>query len=436
MRLNVVLRYVGLILLLDAAFMLLSVVVSLLGGMDTGFYPLLQSFVLTAILGAFPLIFVPRGGQITSKEGYAIVVGAWLMSCLAGMLPYVLWGGEFLVSDAWFEAVSGFTTKMRLSSVELSSMAKDNFRYRTQKILQILLVVYVGLTLVETVLLRMAGMSWFEAVCNSFSTIATGGFCTRNASIAAYGSLWVEMIVVFFMAVSGLHFGLIFATLTGKSNNIFRSEISRYYVLSLLFGGLIVSVSLWASDMYPTFASSMRYGFFQVVSVSSTTGFATADSSVWTPLAIMVLTLFTMQCACAGSTAGGIKCDRVLLAFKTIRAMMIRRQHPNAVIRVKLNGVIQEQSVVDMAMLFIVFYLMLLALGTIVVAAFGMDLETSFSMTASCMANAGVGFGKAGSMSNYHDFPGAIKYICTVFMLLGRLEIFGLLQLFVTNWWK
>ena len=119
------------------------------------------------------------------------------------------------------------------------------------------------------------------------------------------------------------------------------------------------------SDMYPTFASSMRYGFFQVVSVSSTTGFATADSSVWTPLAIMVLTLFTMQCACAGSTAGGIKCDRVLLAFKTIRAMMIRRQHPNAVIRVKLNGVIQEQSVVDMAMLFIVFYLMLLALGTI-----------------------------------------------------------------------
>ena len=207
MRLNVVLRYVGLILLLDAAFMLLSVVVSLLGGMDTGFYPLLQSFVLTAILGAFPLIFVPRGGQITSKEGYAIVVGAWLMSCLAGMLPYVLWGGEFSVSDAWFEAVSGFTTtgstslsnvealprgllfwrasthwlggvgvvmfvlvvlpsmgstKMRLSSVELSSMAKDNFRYRTQKILQILLVVYVGLTLVETVLLRMAGMSWFD----------------------------------------------------------------------------------------------------------------------------------------------------------------------------------------------------------------------------------------------------------------------------------
>ena len=172
--------------------MLLSVVVSLLGGMDTGFYPLLQSFVLTAILGAFPLIFVPRGGQISSKEGYAIVVGAWLMSCLAGMLPYVLWGGEFSVSDAGFEAVSGFTktgstslsnvealprgllfwrastqwlggvgvvmfvlvvlpsmgsTKMRLSSVELSSMAKDNFCYRTQKILQILLVVYVGLTL-------------------------------------------------------------------------------------------------------------------------------------------------------------------------------------------------------------------------------------------------------------------------------------------------
>ena len=284
MRLNVVLRYVGLILLLDAAFMLLSVVVSLLGGMDTGFYPLLQSFVLTAILGAFPLIFVPRGGQITSKEGYAIVVGAWLMSCLAGMLPYVLWGGEFSVSDAWFEAVSGFTTtgstilndievlprglqfwrmsstwiggmgvvmfallilpslgrnKMTLSSVELSTLAKDNYRYRTQIIVQILLVVYVGLTVLTTVLLKMAGMNWFDSLCHAMSACATSGFSTKNASIAYFNSPMIDTILIFAMATAGIHFGLIYATVTGKRNNIFRSEVTRWYLVMLLGGGRI-----------------------------------------------------------------------------------------------------------------------------------------------------------------------------------------------------
>ena len=481
MRWNIVLRYIGLILLLDAVFMLLAACVSLLDGVDTGFYPLLQSFLLTSILGAFPLIFVSKGGSVNSQEGYAVVTGAWLMSCLAGMLPYVLWGGEFSFVNAWFESVSGFSTtgstilgdvealpkgmlfwrasthwlggmgvvmfvlvvlpsmgstKMRLSSVELSSMAKDNFKYRTQKILQILLVVYVGLTISETVLLRIAGMSWFDAVCNSFSTIATGGFCTRNTSIATFGSVWIETIVQLFKAVSGLHYGLIFATMTGKSNNLFKSEIGRYYIASLLGAGLLVTLSLWLSGVYPTLGSSLRYGLFQVVSVASTTGFATADSSAWPSLSVILMLLMMIQCGCAGSTAGGVKCDRVLLSFKAIRAMMIRRQHPNAVIRVKLNGVIQDASMVDMAVLFILLYGALLALGTIFIAAFGLDLETSFSMAAASMGNVGVGFGQAGSMNNFGGFPAAVKVLCTVLMLLGRLEIFGFLQLFLIRWRK
>lgn len=481
MRLNIVLRYVGLILLLNAAFMLLSAVVSLLNGMDTAFYPLVQSFLLTAALGSFPLIFVSGGEQISSGEGYAVVVGSWLMSCMVSMLPYVLWGGEFSMVDAWFESVSGFTTtgatvlsdvealpkgllfwrasthwlggvgvvmfvlvvlpsmgstKMRLSSVELSSMAKDNFRYRTQKILQILIVVYVGLTAAETVLLKIAGMSWFDAVCNSFSTIATGGFCTKNASIATYNNLWIEIIVLVFMLLSGLHFGLIFGTLTGKNNNIFKSEISRYYILSVVGGGILVAFCLWLSDIYPNPWMSLRYSMFQIISLATTTGFATADSSTWPPFAIIILTLFMIQCACAGSTAGGIKCDRVLLSFKALRAITIQRQHPNAIIRVKLNGVIQENNTVNMAVLFVVLYLMLLALGTIIISAFGIELETSFSMICSCMGNVGIGFGRVGSMENNHQWPAMVKIICTVFMLLGRLEIFGFLQLFLVNRWK
>ena len=481
MRLGLIFKYIGGVLLLNAAFMLVSAAISWANGMDSGFTPLILSCVLTFILGFFPSIFVRKKAQINAKEGYCIVTGAWLLCCLVGTFPYLMYGGEFTVINAWFESVSGFTTtgstiladvealprsllfwratthwiggvgvvmfalavlpalgntRKMLYNVELSPMAKDNFRYKTPKIIRILLMVYIGITVSETVLLRTAGMDWFDAVTHSFSTVATGGFSTRNASIAAFDSFWIEQIITFFTLVSGLHFGLIYATLLGSRNNIFRSEITRFYFLTVAAATLLITFSLWHDRIYPTFWESLRQSLFQSVTMISTTGFATADTNLWTPLAMLILIWLSIQCACAGSTTGGIKCDRVLLAFKTIRAMMIRRQHPNAVIRVKLNGVILEQSVVDMAMLFIVFYLMLLALGTIVVAAFGMDLETSFSMTASCMANAGVGFGKAGSMSNYHDFPGAIKYICTVFMLLGRLEIFGLLQLFVTNWWK
>lgn len=481
MRLYIVLRYIGLILALNAIFMLLSACVSILNGMDSAFYPLLQSFVLTVILGLFPLIFVPKSQQISNTEGYGIVVGSWLMACLVGMLPYVLWGGEFTLINAWFESVSGFTTtgasilndvealpkgllfwrasthwlggvgvvmfvlivlpsmgstKMRLSNAELSSMAKDNFRYQTKKILQILLVVYVGLTAAETLLLRIAGMGWFDAVCNSFSTIATGGFCTKNASIAAYNSVSIEIIIMFFMMISGLHFGLIFGTLTGKNNNIFRSEISRYYVLSLLIGGCVIAADLWINGYYPNFWTSLRYGLFETISVSSTTGFATVDTSVWSPLAIILLMLFTIQCACAGSTAGGIKCDRMLLSFKAIKAMMIQRQHPNAIIRVKMNGVIQENHTVNMAVLFIIVYLILVGAGTVIFCAFNIDLETSFGMTISSMANAGSGFGEVGSMDNYHNVPTLAKAINTILMLLGRLEIFGFLQLFLINRWK
>ena len=315
-------------------------------------------------------------------------------------------------------------------------MAKDNFRYRTQKTLQILIVVYVGLTLIQTVLLKIVGMGWFDAVCNSFSTIATGGFCTRNSSIASFNNAGVEFIVMFFMLVSGLHFGLIYGTLTGKNNNIFKSEISKYYIFSTLAGGVVIAISLWLTDIYPNIWISLRYSLFQIISVASTTGFATADSSVWTPLAIVVLMLFTIQCACAGSTAGGIKCDRILLSFKAMKAAIIQRQHPNAIIRVKLNGVIQENNTVNMAMLFIVLYLMLLGIGTVVVAAFGIDLETSFSMTVASMANAGAGFGQVGSMGNYHEMPGMVKFIATIMMLLGRFEIFGFIQLFFLNKWK
>ena len=481
MRVDVVLRYIGVVMLFIAMFMLLSAGISYLSGMDSAFYPLLLSSLLTALLGAFPLIFVGKREQITNKEGFCIVVGAWLVACVVSMFPYLIWGGEFSLVNAWFESVSGLTTtgstilndvealprglqfwrmsstwiggmgvvmfalvvlpsmgrsKMMLSNVELSTMAKDNYRYRSQIIVQILLVVYVGLTVLSTVLLKMAGMNWFDALCHAMSACATSGFSTKNASIAYFNSPAIDTILIFAMATAGIHVGLIYATVTGKRSNIFRSEVTRWYLGMLFAGGLLIAVSLYAADIYPAFTSAFRHGLFQFVSVVTTTGFATADSNQWTSFAVILLIFGSIVCACAGSTAGGIKTNRLVLAMKMMRTRLRQQQHPNAIIRVKMNGMIQDNNIVNRAVLFIFFYIMFVVAGVIIITMFGVDLMTSFGVTIASMGNVGPGLGEVGSLDNYHMLPAGVKFICTVLMLLGRLELFGFIQLFLIKWWK
>lgn len=481
MRVDVVLRYVGVVMLFIASFMLLSAGIAYVSNVDSSFYPLLLSSLLTALLGAFPLIFVEKKEQITNKEGFCIVVGSWLVACVVGMFPYLIWGGEFSLLNAWFESVSGFTTtgatiltdievlprgilfwrmsstwiggmgvvmfalvilpsmgrnKMTLSNVELSTLAKDNYRYRTQIIVQILLVVYVGLTMLSTLLLKMAGMNWFDSLCHAMSACATSGFSTKNASIAFYNSPMIDTVLIFTMCVAGIHFGLIYATVTGKRNNIFRSEVTRYYLGMLLVGALLIAASLYAADIYPTVTGAFRHAAFQFVSLVTTTGFATANSNLWPSFAIVLLLFGSIVCSCAGSTAGGIKINRLVLAVKMMYTRLRQQQHPNAIIRIKLDGIIQESEILHSVMIYIVAYLMLILLGTVVSTLFGLDLMTSFSAAVASIGNVGPGFGMVGSMDNYSALPGAVKIIDSVLMLLGRLEIFGLIQLFFIKWWR
>lgn len=481
MKLGVVIRYVGLVMLLNAAFMLISALISLFNGMDTGFYPLLLSFLITAIIGAFPLIFVPNDNNLSNKESYVIVVMAWVMSCLLGMVPYLIWGGEFTFTNAWFESTSGFTTtgatilsdvealpkgllfwraathwiggvgvvlfaivilpsmgrmKMSLSSAEMSMMAKDNFRYTTKKILQIIIVVYVGLTLCETLVLMAVGMNWFDALTNSFSTVATGGFSTKNLSIMYYHSVTIEMVITFFMLVSGIHMGLIYATLRGKHNNVFRSEVARFYVLSLLVSTLIVSASLLLNHNYTNVWEALRYGVFQVVSYTTTTGFASTDNALWPPLAMIVLIYCTIQCAMAGSSAGGVKADRVLLILKAIKARVLKLQHPNAVIRIKQNGLTQEDGVVNAAILLVMIYLLTALVGTVLLTAMNLDLLTSFTATIASLSNVGPGFGKVSNLASFGPLPEAAKWLLSLLMLFGRLEFFGFIHIFMLRSWK
>ena len=477
MRINIVMRYMGYVMLLNAAFMLVSAATSWYFG-DTALYPLLLSGVLTGAMGAVPIMFVPGGEKISNKEGYCIVVGSWMMSCLVGMMPYLLWGGEFTLVNAWFESVSGYTTtgasilkdieavpkgllfwrssthwmggigvvmfalvilpsigktKMTISSIEISNLAKDNYQYRSNVIMHILLWVYVSMTVICTVLLKVAGMNWFDAVNHSFSAVATGGFSTRTASVGAFNNGWVELILAFFMLMSSIHYGVIFATITGKRNNMFRSEVVRYFLGSVVVCGLVCAISTRLDGLYNTFGEALRVGLFQCASLVTTTGFVTTNIFTWGSVAVMALMFSSIQGGCAGSTAGGVKADRVVLAFKVLKMRIKQQQHPNAVIRIKLNGQLQESGVVDYAMQFVVAYALMVAVGAVVFALCGFSFDGAVSASVASLGNVGM---EVCDFGGFSSAPGFVRFFSPVLMLFGRLEIFGFIQLFLLSTWK
>ena len=452
----------------------------MLNGYDSAFSPLLLSSFMTSLLGVFPLFFVKREDEVTTKEGYAIVVGSWLVACIVGMFPYLIWGGEFTMINAWFESVSGFTTtgasilndieflprgllfwrsssawiggigvvmfalvilpsmgksRHMLSNVEMSTIAKDNFHYRSRVIFRLLVTIYVGLTIITTVALKYSGMTWFDAANHAMTSCGTCGFSTKNSSVAFWDSPLIEGIMMAAMTLSALHYGVLYATITGKRNNIFRSEVVRTFIIMMLVISVVIAISLVSADVYTNFGEAMRHASFQVVSLSTTSGFATTDTNLWTPLAMVLLLFCSVICGCAGSTSGGMKVDRLLIASKVIRNRMKIQLHPNAVIRTKMGGMVQEESTQNLVMTFIVSYIMLTLIGTIVYTMFGCDLITGFSASISCLSNVGPGFGEIGSMANFSQLPVTLKLCSTLLMLIGRLEIFGFIQLlFIRSW--
>jgi trk system potassium uptake protein TrkH len=471
MRIHIILRYIGVVAMANGAFLAVSAAISAWNH-EPAFLPLLYSALISLLFGVFPLIFVPPADQIRNDEGLFIVVSSWLLSCLVGVLPYVLYGGEFTFTNAWFESVSGFTTTgasilgdvealplgllfwrasthwiggigiivfvlsvlpaisqaaMVLSRTEISPLARNNFQYRTRETLHILLVVYVGLTLLETVSLLACGMNLFDALAHSFATIATGGFGTRNLSVAHYGSVAVESVIGLFMILSGIHFGLLFLAARGQIGAIWKSTAVRCYLAALAVGSLLVTLSLHGG-VYAGWAEAFRYASFQVVSLGTSSGFATADSAGWPPFAMIVMIYFTLQCACSGSTSGGIKVERVLLLLKAVRAKIMKLKHPRAVVSLRLEGSFVNDEVLTAGLLFICCYLAVIFLSTVLLAACGVDLLSGFSASAAAMGNVGPGFGSVSSLSNYGALPDAAKWVLTLVMLLGRLEIFGLLM--------
>jgi len=480
MRKEAIIKQVGRILLFNSLFLFISFFISLYLH-ESSAASLLFSAFITLIFGVFPMIFVPHITEINFREGMMTVVLGWLVTCIAGALPYIMYGHEFSLVNAWFESVSGYTTtgstilhdieslpkgllfwrssthwiggigvvlftililpessaeRIVLLNTEISDLAKMNFQYRSKKVLTILAVVYVGLTFLETVALRFTGMSFFDSINQSFATIATGGFSTKNASIAGFNSPSVDIIIMIFMVLSGLHFGLIFNTIIGKSPNIFKSKIVLAFIAVLFIGVVITSLKLYFNGVYNNLPDAFRYGAFQVISVGTTTGFANADSKNWPPLAQIVIIYFTIQCAMVGSTSGGMKFDRIYIFFKSINKQIKLLKHPRAIVNFKVDGKIVSPEMEMRVKTFIVFYLFIVLVVTIILAAMNLDLMTAFSASIATIGNVGPGFGDVSSMGNFSTIPDAGKFVLSINMLLGRLEIFSFITLFALDSWK
>lgn len=480
MRPYIVLRYVGFVFLINALFLFISAVISVINS-DLAFRPLLYSAIVAALFGVFPLIFVPPARQITNNEGLVIVISSWLLSCLIGTLPYVLWGGEFGFSNAWFESVSGYTTTgssiltniealpagllfwrsathwlggmgiiifvlsvlpsigiagMVLYRSEMSSIAQENFRHNARTSIRILLIIYVGLTILETLALIFCGMNLFDAVTHAFATIATGGFSPKNTSIAYYNSVPIEIVVIIFMILSGIHFGLLYTTILRKTRTpVWKSTIVRYYLAALLIGVILTTFNLHGNQ-FESWSQAFRYAAFQVISLGTSTGFANTDSSIWPSFAQVLLILFSLQCACAGSTSGGIKVDRIVIFAKAVVKQMKLLQHPRAVIPVRLDGKNIHDDVLALSILYLCVYLTVVLISTILLVVLDVDTLSALSGSVATTGNVGPGLGTVGSTSNFNHIPTLGKWILTSTMLLGRLEIYGFLIFFLPQIWK
>ena len=477
MNLGVISRNVGIALISCAVFMFLSALVAALDGFDSSFSPLFLSGVLTLMVGVFPLIFVRRHRDINTREGLAILLIAWFLCCIFSMLPYVLWGGEFSLVNAWFESASGITTtgatilqdiealpkgllfwrssthyigglgvvvfimmilpsfgtvRFKMSKIDVEDISRSNYQYKSNKFIRVVVTVYAGITVCSFVSLLLAGMPLFDAANHALSVTATGGFSIKNASIAAYDSPLIEILLIIFMIVASLHFGLIYASFATRTFKVFKNPITKFYLMTILVASLLVAINLITSGTIPNVWQALRHSLFTVVSTISTTGFGSTDTNVWPVFSILILLYTGIQCGCSGSTTSGLRSDRVYLTVKAARAQLVKIAWPNAVVQVKSGGQTIDRDMITSVSLYVLLYLIITLIMAVVYAAFGLDLLTSVSASVSMMSNVGPCFGTFGSsMSNFSAAPELAKVLMGVQMIIGRLGVYSILLVFV-----
>ena len=479
MNYGIVTKVLGKILMVESILMIPSLLVSIFYNQYDKL-PFLISIILTLVLGFIMSKIKPKCTRIKSKEGLAIVTFGWILCSIFGALPFVISNTIPSWIDAFFETVSGLTTTGAtiVDNVEalpngilfwrsfthwiggmgilvftvalLPAMGVGGFQIfkaespgptaerivpRIKNTAKILYITYFTMTIIETILLVLGGMSVFDSLVNTFGTVGTGGFAIKNASIGAYNSSYIHMVIAIFMFLSGINFSLYYAIYKGKWRDVLKNEELRLYTLIVVVSVILIALNL-NPLMYHNMGIALRDAFFQVSSIITTTGYATVDFDQWTTFSKAILFLLMFLGGCAGSTSGGMKNIRILVLIKLIKREICKIFHPRAVIHIKDGDKTIHDDTIASISSFFALYIIIFIIGTVLISLEGLDLVSSASSVAATLGDVGPGFGFVGPTHTYSAFSNYSKLLLCLFMLLGRLELFTIIALFAPNNWK
>lgn len=487
-----ILKVLGVLFVIEGGFMLLSLIPSsyydpgFLKGLRLfdpkhDFLPLMISGLFTSGLGAILYFFTKKlnPNSVGIREGYLIVTLAWVLISMFGSIPYLLSGVAPTMADAYFETMSGFTTTgasvftyiedipkgllfwralthwiggmgiivlslavlpilgiggMQLFVAEVPGVTPDKLTPRITQTAKNLWIIYVALTFLCTIFLMFGGLNLYDSLCHAFAALATGGFGTKNDSVASF-SPYLQYVLIVFMFLAGINFSLHYFAFRRKFRLVFSNEELRNYTYIILTSAIIIGIALFLTEN-TTIEKALRDSLFTVVSIITTTGFVSADYILWPHHAWIVILLLMFIGGCAGSTGGGIKVVRIVLLFRNGKVELKRLIHPQAIIPVRLNGRSIPQGIIFNVLAFFLLYIIIFAIGSLVVSLLGMDFTSAIGGTASCLGNIGPGLGTVGPVLNYGLVPQGAKWVFSLLMLLGRLELFTVLILFTKAFWN
>ena len=470
----------GILLLINGGFMALCLPISFYYG-EQDWTAILTSSLITIGAGAL-LKYLTRNKkskELKKKDGYLIVTAGWIFMSIFGALPYIISGSIPDFSNAFFETISGYTTTgasiltdieavpngilfwrsltqwiggmgiivlalailpflgiggMQLFVAEAPGITPDKLQPRIQETAKRLWFLYVGLTLAEAIALYVAGMGAFDAVNHSLTTMATGGFSTKNDSLQ-FAEPVIQYIVIFFMFLAGTSFTLTYFALKRNFKKVFKNEEFKVYLSFTVVITLIVTITLLVVSDEP-FEASFRDALFQVVSLITTTGFVSADYTSWAPFLSVIFFILLFVGGSAGSTAGGVKVIRHIVLFKNSFLELKRQLHPSAIMPVRISGQAVEQSIVYNVLAFIMIYILVFLVGVTLLSTMNVDFNTAFGAVATSLGNVGPGIGDVGPLDNFSEMPTGGKWLLSALMLLGRLELFTVLMLLSPHFWR
>lgn len=474
-----IVKNLGILMMVEAACMLPSLFVSFIYGQDD-----YAAFLITIALLAAPGFAVSRiptpNKSIYARDGFAITAFGWIIVSLFGALPAYISGSIPSYINALFECVSGFTTTGATILTEVESLPKGILFWRSfthwmggmgvlvlmlailpaagastlhimraespgpnpgklvpkmGQTAKILYLMYIVLTVIQVILLLIAGMPLYDSLIHTFGTAGTGGFSNMNRSVGAYNNVFAEVIITVFMFIFGVNFTLYYQALKGGIRSIFRDEEFRFYLGTVLASIALITFNILGAN-FDTFWESLRHASFQVSTIITTTGYSTTDFNLWPVFSKTILVVLMFVGACAGSTAGGIKCVRFVLLFKTIKHEILKIIHPRSVYTVKYGGKTVDDDTLSGVWTYFFSYIVIFTIALLIVSLDGMDMVTTFTSVATTIGNVGPGLEVCGPYGSFAGFSNLSKIIFSFVMLFGRLEIFPMLILFTPAFWK